>query len=54
MIDLKLQNEPKRYFLLAVLNEGNVSYAILCESAWESRHIWRQDLLDVLHSLSVK
>jgi hypothetical protein len=56
MIDLKLQFHDKamRYFLLAVMKEGDVTYAIVCDSAWESRQIWRQDFLDVLRLLSVK
>ena len=56
LIDLKLQfnDEAKRYYLLAVINEPDIAYAILCDCTWESRQIWRQDFLDVLRSLIVK
>jgi hypothetical protein len=57
-IDLKLQigdePEPQRYYLLAVVNEPDVCYAILCECSWKSRPIWRQDFLDVLRTMRVK
>ena len=56
MIDLKLQEneKPIRYYLVAVINESDGGYAILCECAWDSRQIWRQDFLDILRSLRVK
>jgi len=58
MIDLKLQiadePDPQRYYLLAVVNEPDVCYAILCECSWRGRQIWRQDFLDVLRTLRVK
>jgi hypothetical protein len=57
-IDLKLQigdePEPQRYYLLSVVNEPDVCYAILCECSWKSRPIWRQDFLDVLRTLRLK
>jgi hypothetical protein len=55
-VDLKLQfnDEPKTYYLLAVINDPDICYAILCECSWESRQIWRQDFLDVLASLRAK
>jgi hypothetical protein len=57
-VDLKLQigdePEPQRYYLLAVVNEPDVCYAILCECSWKSRPIWRQDFLDVLRTLRLK
>ena len=56
LIDLKLQfnDEAKRYYLLAVINEPDIAYAIVCECTWESRQIWRQDFLDMLRNLNVK
>ena len=58
MIDLKLmiaeEPEPHRYFLLSVINEPDICYAIVCECSWGSRQIWRQDFLDVLRTLRVK
>lgn len=52
ILDLKLQfmDEPKRYYLLAVVNEPDICYAILCDCTWESRHIWRQDFIDLLRT----
>lgn len=56
VVDLKLliDGEPKRYYLLAVVNEPDICYAILSECSWESRQIWRQDFLDVLRTFRVK
>jgi hypothetical protein len=58
MIDLKLQitdePDPQRYYLLAVVNEPDVCYVIVCECSWRGRQIWRQDFLDVLRTLRVK
>ena len=55
-IDLQLlfDGEPKRYYLLAVVNEPDACYAILCDCTSEHRQIWRQDFLEVLRSLQVK
>ena len=47
-------DEPKRYFLLAVINDPGIAYVVLCECTWESRQIWRQEFLDLLRSLTVK
>jgi len=51
--DLKLQfnEEPKRYYLLAIVNEPDNVYATLCECSWESRQIWRQEFLEVLGAM---
>jgi hypothetical protein len=56
IVDLKLvfNAEAKRYYLMAVLTESEQTFVILCECAWESRQIWRQDFLEVLRSLHVK
>lgn len=56
LVDLKLQidDKPMRYYLLAVVNEPDICYAILSECSWESRQIWRQDFLDVLRTFQVK
>jgi hypothetical protein len=56
MIDLKLQfnDEPKRYYLLAVINEPDSAYGILCECTWTSRQIWRQEFVDLLRTLNVR
>ena len=44
----------RRYYLLAVLNEPDACYGILCECAWDSRAIWRQEFLDVLKTFRVR
>lgn len=56
LIDLKklLLDEPKRYYLLAVVNEPDMGYAILCDCTWESRQIWRQDFIDVMRGMNFK
>jgi hypothetical protein len=56
MVDLKLlfSDEPKRYYLLAVINEPDMAYAILCDCTWQSRQIWRQEFLDLLGTLKVR
>jgi DNA-directed RNA polymerase subunit RPC12/RpoP len=56
VIDLKrlFDGEPKRYFLLAVINDPDTAYGILCECTWESRHIWRSDFMDILRTTKVK
>ncbi len=50
---VSLQNDPKRYMLLAVIHDEK-TIAIRCECAWENRHIWRQEFLDLLSSLRVR
>jgi hypothetical protein len=52
IIELKrlFNDEPKRYFMLAVVNDPTAAYGILCECSWEHRQIWRQDFLDILGS----
>jgi len=56
LVDLKRQfnDEVQRYYLLAVVNEADSSYAILCDCTWDSRQIWRQDFLDVIRSMNFK
>ena len=56
LVDLKLQfnDEPKRYQLLAVINEPEIVYVIVCDCTWESRQIWRQEFIEVLRTLRVK
>ncbi len=56
LVDVKLQinDEPKRYILLAVIREPDIVYAIQCSCPWESRHIWRQEFLEVLRSVRVR
>lgn len=56
LMDLKLQfnDEPKRYYLLAVINEPEVVYVISCDCTWESRQIWRQEFLDLLGTMKIK
>lgn len=51
---LKVNDDPRRYVLLGVVNEADACYVFRCECAWESRQIWRQDFLDVLRSLRLK
>jgi hypothetical protein len=56
VIDLKLLfgDEPKRYFLLAVINDPDTAYGIVCECTWESRQIWRSDFMDILRTTKIK
>ncbi|MBM3997101.1 MAG: hypothetical protein FJ303_23565 [Planctomycetes bacterium] len=56
IVDLKLvfQAEAQRYFLLAVVNEPDATYAIMCDCDWKSRQIWRQDFLDLLATVKFK
>lgn len=56
VIDLKrlFDGEPKRYFLLAVINDPDTAYAIVCECTWESRQIWRSDFMDIIGTLRIK
>ena len=45
IVDLKkmFNEEAKRYYLMAVINEPDLAYVVICDCAWESRQIWRQD-----------
>ncbi len=56
VIDLKrlFNDDPKRYFLLAVINDPDTAYGIVCECTWESRQIWRSDFMDILRSMKIK
>ncbi len=56
VIDLKVLfgDEPKRYFFLAVVNDPDTAYGIVCESTWESRQIWRSDFVDILRTMKIK
>ncbi|HZZ79063.1 MAG TPA: hypothetical protein VFE62_11120 [Gemmataceae bacterium] len=56
VIELKrlFNDEPKRYFMLAVVNDPETAYGILCECSWEHRQIWRQDFLDILASMKIR
>jgi hypothetical protein len=51
---LKINEDPKRYILLGVVNEPETCYVFRCECPWESRQIWRQDFLELLRSLRMK
>jgi hypothetical protein len=58
IIDLKEQlkdeDKARRYYLLAVVNEPDATYAFKCECAWEARAIWRQEFFDVLKTFRVR
>jgi hypothetical protein len=56
LIDLKLLfgDEPKRYYLLAVVNDPETAYGIVCDCTWESRQLWRSDFVDILRSARFK
>jgi hypothetical protein len=56
IIDLKLlfNDEAKRYFLLAVVNEPASAYGIVCDCTWESRQLWRADFIDILRTAKFK
>lgn len=58
IVDLKMQladeAKPRRYYLMAVVNDPDICYAILGECAWESRAIWRQEFVEMFKSFRVK
>lgn len=47
---LKIGSDPKRYLLIAVINEPDACYVLRCDCTWDSRQIWRQDFLDLLRT----
>ncbi len=51
---LSLNDAPVRYYLLAVIGEPERTEVVLCDCAWKSRQIWRQDFLGLLRTLKVK
>ncbi len=55
-VELRVQlgTQPTRYFLVAALDNAGQTIAILCDSTWESRQIWRQDFLDLLRMFQLK
>lgn len=53
-LKIALGEEPKRYLLLAVINEPTQCIALRCECTWESRQIWRQEFLDLLTTVKVR
>ncbi|MFO0864465.1 MAG: hypothetical protein U0744_07420 [Gemmataceae bacterium] len=55
MTELKLINkeDPKRYYLLAVVMDSERAYVIRMDSTWESRQIWRQDFKDILRTIRI-
>jgi hypothetical protein len=51
---LKIGEDAKRYVLLGVVNERDVCYVFRCDCTWDSRQIWRQDFLELLHMFKLK
>jgi len=50
---VNLKTEPKRYILLAVINEQDKSFVIRCDATWEARQIWREEFIDLLKQFYV-
>ena len=51
---LYVQNQPARYYLLAVVNDGDSNVVVWCDATWDSRAIWRQDFLELLRTVTFK
>jgi hypothetical protein len=53
LLELKLQlaDEPKRYYLLAVVHHGDKAFVARCDCVWEHRQIWRQDFRSALGTM---
>lgn len=51
---LTLNDVPVRYYLVAVIGEAQHTEVVLCDCAWKSRQIWRQDFLGLLRTLKVQ
>jgi DNA-directed RNA polymerase subunit RPC12/RpoP len=43
-----------RYYLVAVISDADHDTVVLCDCAWKSRQIWRQDFLSLLKTLKVR
>ncbi len=50
-LKLLFNDEPKRYFLLAVVHHDEKAYVLRCDCAWEHRQIWHQDFRNALATL---
>src|SRR5262245_22382501 len=50
-LKLMLNDEPRRYTLLAVVHHEDKAYVIRCECIWEHRQIWQQDFRNALATL---
>ncbi len=50
-LKLVLNDEPRRYTLLAVVHHEDKAYVIRCECIWEHRQIWQQDFRNALATL---
>jgi hypothetical protein len=53
LLELKLLHgdEPKRYYLLAVVHHGEKAFVARCDCVWEHRQIWRQEFLNALGTM---
>jgi hypothetical protein len=56
IVELKLLHgtEPRRYILLAVLQEAEAAYAMRCECSWEYRQIWQSEFRDLLRTFRLR
>ncbi len=53
-IKVQLGSQATRYYLVAAVQSQANTLAILCDSTWESRQIWRQDFFDLLKTLQIR
>jgi hypothetical protein len=51
---LSLNDNPMRYYLVAVISEPDHTTVVLCDCLWKSRQIWRQEFLGLLKTLKVR
>jgi hypothetical protein len=50
---LSINDEPKRFVVLAVVPLAERAYVFRCECAWEYRQAWRSDFIELLGTLRV-
>jgi hypothetical protein len=43
-----------RFWIVAVVNDGDNVYTIRCDCNWENRQIWREDFQDLLRSVKFR
>jgi hypothetical protein len=51
---LSLNDQPTRYYLVAVVSEADRATVVLCECNWKSRQIWRGEFLSLLKTLKMR
>jgi hypothetical protein len=51
---LSVNDNAMRYYLVAVISEGDQVHVVLCECNWKSRQIWRQEFLGLFKAMKVR